>query len=190
MRPSAEGRVDIDWERMVGFIERLQNDEDTGPEHAGGITYKPGSAKAGTDETPDGSVVLRSSGSMTYSGLLSMIYADLDRDDPRVRSAYEWARRHWSVEQNPGVGASGLYFYLRVMARAMDAYGTDRIVRENGGTVRWRRELMSKLVDAQKTGNTPDEGYWVNDESNRFWEGDPVLVTAYSILALQTALGR
>jgi len=32
------------------------------------------------------------------------------------------------------------------------------------------------------------DGSWVN-ENNRWWENDPVLVTAYSLLALEFASG-
>jgi len=41
------------------------------------------------------------------------------------------------------------------------------------------QELAKKLINLQH-----DEGFWVND-SGRFWEKDPVLVTAYSVLALE-----
>lgn len=190
LRPVGEARADIDWDRVVAFVERLQNAPATGREHAGGITYKPGATTAGTGTAPDGSVVLRATGSMTYSGFLSLIYADLPPDDVRIRSAYEWATRHWTVQENPGAGDSGLYFYLRTMSRALAAHGKTRIPLASGEDVDWRAELIEKLVSSQKPGETEDQGYWVNDRSNRFWEGDAVLVTAYSILALQTALEK
>jgi squalene-hopene/tetraprenyl-beta-curcumene cyclase len=46
----------------------------------------------------------------------------------------------------------------------------------------WRAELCERLIALQK----PD-GSWVN-ANDRFAEGDPHLVTAYAILAMQTAL--
>ena len=51
--------------------------------------------------------------------------------------------------------------------------------------VDWRKELVAKLVSIQKV-DTKGRGYWEN-ATGRFWENDPVLVTAYSLLALQTA---
>ena len=46
----------------------------------------------------------------------------------------------------------------------------------------WREEVARKLIALQK----PD-GFWVN-ENNRWWEADPTLVTAYTLLALSAAL--
>ena len=43
-----------------------------------------------------GRVALRSYGSISYAGLLSYIYADLKRNDPRVLAVFEWLRRNRS----------------------------------------------------------------------------------------------
>ena len=43
----------------------------------------------------------------------------------------------------------------------------------------WRYEMMNKIVSLQK-----HEGFWQN-ETNRWWENDPVLVTSYSLLTLE-----
>ena len=51
--------------------------------------------------------MLRSYGSMTYAGLKSMIYAGLSHDDPRVKAAWEWIGRNFTVDENPGMAASG-----------------------------------------------------------------------------------
>jgi squalene-hopene/tetraprenyl-beta-curcumene cyclase len=55
--------------------------------------------------------------------------------------------------------------------------------------VYWRPELVKKLLSLQKIDPKTGHGYWVN-ANGRFWESDPVLVTAYSVIALQVALGR
>jgi len=190
LRPRGEARADLDWKRTVAFLERLQNKSEAGEDNAGGMTYAAGNAKAGSGKGKDGTVVLRSSGSMTYAGLLSMIYADLTRDDHRVKSAFDWATRHWTLDENPGVGASGRFFYYHVMSRALNAFGADVIPVKDRGGVNWRAEYVSKVVAAQRAGDTPDQGFWVNKESNRFWEGDPVLVTSYCILGLESALAQ
>ena len=39
---------------------------------------------AGEIENSNGSIALRSYGSMSYAGLLSFIYAEMDSKDPRV----------------------------------------------------------------------------------------------------------
>ena len=46
----------------------------------------------------------------------------------------------------------------------------------------WREEVVRRIIALQ----SPD-GFWVN-ENNRWWEADPNLVTAYTLLALATAL--
>jgi squalene-hopene/tetraprenyl-beta-curcumene cyclase len=71
----------------------------------------------------DGTVAsrLRAYGSVTYSGFKSYLYAGLTRDDPRVRAAYDWARAHFTLAENPGLGSDGYYYYLIMFARAMAA---------------------------------------------------------------------
>jgi squalene-hopene/tetraprenyl-beta-curcumene cyclase len=195
LRQAGDKRADLDWKAAADFVARVQNLPGTNlpagvkvrPEDEGGFAYKPGSSQAGTETNEQGVVTLRSYGSMTYAGLLSFIYAEVDRNDPRVKSAYEWSRRHFSVDENPGMGAQGLYYYYQTMAKALAAYGEPQIARDQGPSVNWRLELIRKLMALQK--HDPDTGgsYWVNEEK-RWWEVDPVLVTAYALLALEIAL--
>ena len=177
-----------DWSAAIEFLKKCQHlrsvnkarwvsDE---PRDAGSFIYRDGESKA-AEKLPDGTVALRGYASMTYAGLLSMIYAEVGRKDPRVASAYEWLRRNYSLEENPGMGAQGLYYYYHTMAKALAAYGDDVLKLEDGREIRWRRELTGKLLELQK-----GEGHWVN-ENGRWWESDPVLVTAYALLTLQTS---
>jgi hypothetical protein len=48
------------------------------------------------------------------------------------------------------------------------------------------RKLIS-LQQIEKDGR--GDGYWVNS-NNRWMENDPVLVTAYTLIALDVALGQ
>ncbi|MFC1462290.1 cycloartenol synthase, partial [Verrucomicrobiota bacterium] len=124
---------------------------------------------------------------MTYSGMLALIHANISKDDVRVRSAFDWSVKHWSLRENPGMGKQGIYFFYNVLAKALSAYGRDVIPRADGhSSVNWRAALGSRLRDLQKTDPKTSHGYWSN-ESGRFWESDPVLVTSYAILALQTS---
>lgn len=50
------------------------------------------------------------------------------------------------------------------------------------------RAAVRRGLDWLKANQAKD-GSWVNDD-NTFWEGDASLVTSYSVLALQMALGR
>ncbi len=194
LRSTTGERADLDWDAARQFIERVQNRPESNdqawasddPENAGGFAYKPDSSMAGSITNDAGEVRLRSYGSMTYAGLLSFIYAEVDRNDPRVQSAYDWTRRFWSLEENPGMGLQGLFYYYQTLAKALSALDVDLIPRDDGSAINWRADLVQKLVSIQKTD--PDgTGYWVNTEG-RWWESDPVLVTAYSLLALNLAL--
>jgi squalene-hopene/tetraprenyl-beta-curcumene cyclase len=185
-RPRDEARADIDWAEAAAYISKLQNTEDEGGE-AGGFHYNPSDPKAGTATNATGVVTFRSYGSITYAGLLALIYADVSRDDPRVRSAFDWSARHWTLDENPGMGAQGLFFFFNVLTRSLDAYDQDLIPTTAGPMIDWRAALAQRLIGLQKIEPETGGGYWVNDEG-RFWESDPVLATAYALLALEITL--
>lgn len=126
---------------------------------------------------------LRSYGSMTYAGFKSLLYAGLDVEDPRVKAALDWLRRHWTLEENPGLGSQGYFYYLHVMGRALRAFGQDSITDNSGKIHDWRRELADRLLALQE----PD-GSWVNRSSDRWLEGEACLATAYAVLALEEVM--
>jgi len=188
-------KVSVDKKAAAEFASKVQNRKESNdlpgvsdhPDDAGGFAYNPVSSFAGTRELEDGRKALRSFGSMTYAGMLSLIYADVERGDPRVKSAFDWAGRHWTLNENPGMGQQGLYYFYNVMSKALAVYGQEEIEGPNG-PVNWREEFVRKLVSLQRI-DEDGRGYWVNDE-NRFWEGDKVLVTSYALIALQVALNE
>ncbi len=188
LRPGTEAKADLDWQAAAEFIEKMQNKPAAGSEEAGGFFYKPGESKAGTTTNESGVVVFRSYGSMTYAGLLAMVYANVDRDDPRVRSAFDWACKNWNLEENPGMGTEGLFFFYNVLSRSLSAYGAE-VIPVDGTHLNWRKDVASKLLSMQTIDPATGHGYWVNSDG-RFWERDPVLVTAYSVLALEHILGQ
>lgn len=177
-RPAGQKHADIDWPAALAYVARLQNSHG---DDAGGFFYNPTDAKAGTRTTDDGTVILRSYGSITYAGLLSMVYANLKPHDPRVRSAVDYATRHWTLDENPGMGQEGLYFYFNVMSRALTASRLPSLQTQTGDTIHWQQQLAQRLAALQR----PD-GSWSNP-NNRFWENDPSLATAYALIALQLA---
>ena len=189
LRPSSETKANVDWAATLKFVEALQNPASAGEAEAGGFIYKPGESKSGSTTNTEGVIVFRSYGSMTYAGLLAMVYADVDRDDPRVRSAFDWASKNWTLEENPGMGSEGLFFFYNVLSRALSAYGAEVIPTQTGTHANWRKEVALKLISTQTIDPATGHGYWMNKEG-RFWERDPALVTAYSILALQQILGQ
>ncbi|MBR3222420.1 MAG: hypothetical protein IKF72_09355 [Kiritimatiellae bacterium] len=170
LRSDGSARADLDWEKALKFIDGLM--EKDGPD-AGGAAYNERTPQAGTSTNAQGRVHLRAYGSMTYAAVLSMCAAKLDRGDPRVRQSLEYLATNWTVDENPGMGSQGLYYFYDIMARALSAAKVDEV----GGHA-WRKELAAKVVSLQK----PD-GSWSND-NNRFWEADPVLCTSFAMIVL------
>ena len=119
---------------------------------------------------------------MTYAGFKSLIHAGLTAEDPRVRAAFDWIRNNWTFEENPGLGQQGLYYYLHAAARALNANQMDTITTPDGIVHDWRAELIDALLASQS-----ESGSWQND-APRWLEGEPVLATAYALLALEEAL--
>jgi squalene-hopene/tetraprenyl-beta-curcumene cyclase len=177
---------DLNWKAAIHFIQSCQNLRASNPEawvsedaqNKGGFIYAPGRSMAGETNASPGRTALRSYGSMSYAGLLSYVYADLKRDDPRVVAVMDWLRGNFSVEENPALGAQGLYYYYHTMAKALSVYGADSLELRSGKQVNWREALALKLINLQR----PD-GSWAND-NGRWFEKDPALVTAYSLIAL------
>lgn len=183
LRPAGDARVDLDWVAATNFVAKLQNQDQTDPEHYGGFGYETRGERGGTfTDSRDGTVKLRGYGSMTYAGVESMIYAQVSRQDPRVVSAIQWAARHWSVDENPGMGAKGLYYYYNIMSKALVLSRSDTIATGDGKAIAWKDQLLSKLVSAQKK-----DGSWQN-EDNQYWENNPMLVTSYVVLTIENCL--
>ena len=115
---------------------------------------------------------------MTYAGLKSMIYAGLSREDPRVKAAFTYITRHYTLDENPGLGQRGSITTTTPSPRRWQSSGSRRSRTPPGSSHDWRAELIAALAKRQQ----PDGG-WVNP-ADRFMEGDPNLVTAYALLAL------
>lgn len=178
---------DLDWGAAVKFISRCQNLEETNdrewasndPKNKGGFVYSPFVSKAGEAKTPEGRTALRSYGSMSYAGLLSFIYAKVSAEDPRVIAVKEWLGKNYTLAENPGMGAEGLYYYYQTMAKALSAANIKQLKLDTGKEVDWRNELAGKLLATQR-----ENGSWIN-ENGRWMESNPVLVTAFTVLALE-----
>jgi squalene-hopene/tetraprenyl-beta-curcumene cyclase len=126
------GARDLNWEAAIHFIQNCQNlpayntekwaSDD--PKNQGGFIYYPGQSMAGNEtNSATGSVALRSYGSISYAGLLSYIYANLKRDDPRVLAVFEWLRKNYTLDENPGMGPQGLFYYFHTLTKALTIYG-------------------------------------------------------------------
>jgi squalene-hopene/tetraprenyl-beta-curcumene cyclase len=182
---------DLNWAAAIHFLQSCQNlpshnreswaSDD--PANKGGFVYYPGNSKAGeVTNAVTGRVALRSYGSISYAGLLSYVYAQLKSDDPRVQAVYDWLRQNYTLSENPGMGQQGLFYYFHTMTKALTAYGIKDLRLADGRTIDWRKELALRLISLQQK-----DGSWSN-ENNRWWEKDPVLVTAYVTLSLEMIL--
>lgn len=166
-----------------------------------------GQSQIGTIEETldDGTKVsrLRCYGSMTYAGFKGLLYAGLKKDSPEVKLALEWIQKNYTVAENPGAGTDGLYYYYVTFARALSASGLDLIPAApiDPATLpfdpsktadpskppapaaphNWREDLITRLAELQE----PDGSF--KPFKDRWLETDPVLITAYSLIALQHA---
>ena len=178
---------DLNWEAAIHFLQNCQNLPaynkekwaSNDPKNKGGFIYYPGQSMAGAEtNAATGRVALRSYGSISYAGLLSYIYANLKRDDPRVLSVLEWLRKNYSLDENPAMGPQGLFYYFHTMTKALNLYGAGELELLNGQKINWRKDLALKLINLQQR-----DGSWSN-ENGRWWEKDPALVTSYAVLSL------
>jgi len=65
------------------------------------------------------------------------------------------------------------------MAKGLAAANIDQLTLKNGKKADWRKDLARELLTHQR-----EDGSWVNANS-RWWESDPVLVTAFAVLTLE-----
>lgn len=178
---------DLNWKAAQSFISRTQNlpgpnDQkwaSDDPDNKGGFIYFPGDSKAGEQKLANGRTALRSYGTASYAGLLSLIHAQVDRNDPRVKAVVEWLTRNYTLDENPGMGQEGLYYYFHTMAKGLSAAGIDTLTLKDGSKINWRQELAKRLLNLQNA-----DGSWAN-LNGRWMEKDPVLVTSYSVITLE-----
>jgi squalene-hopene/tetraprenyl-beta-curcumene cyclase len=199
LRDTGLSADDPSLKKALVFVSRCQNlksefndQPGAGKVNDGGFVYTPTTgepqassgtptAKPGGKEKARADSGARSYAGMTYAGLKSMIYAGLTQDDPRVKAALEFIRKNYTLEENPGQGQRGLYYYYQTFAKAMALLGKPTIVDGQGVKHDWRAELIAALAKRQDAS-----GAWANRD-DRFMEGDPNIVTSYGLLALAAA---
>jgi squalene-hopene/tetraprenyl-beta-curcumene cyclase len=167
------------YDKAITFLQRTQNNSETNDQawaaNDGGFVYHPGF----TYHVDGGT---KSYGSATYAGVLSYLWANVKKDDPRVQAVQKWIRDNYTVDENPGLGQKTVYYYYMVFAKALQAVGEPVIVDAKGRKHNWREELGRKLISLQHP-----EGYWVNEVP---WEmqDNKVLVTTFTMAAIQSIL--
>lgn len=174
-------------QRALVFVSRCQNLDskfnDTafaGKVNDGGFYYlipKEDTVESGTERTTANGG-LRSYGSMSYSGFKSLVYAGLTKNDPRAKAALEWISKNYSVEENPGQGNAGLFYYYNTFGSGLAAAGSPILETADGANHEWQNDLLVELAKTQKA-----DGSWAN--TNQQWfENDPNLATSFALLAL------
>jgi squalene-hopene/tetraprenyl-beta-curcumene cyclase len=181
LKAAATDPKDPVWQKAMIFVSRSQNRSESNDQkwagNDGGFAYRPG---ANPPEYENGT---SSYGGMTAAGLLSLLFAGTDKNDPRVQAAYKWMTTNFTLEVNPGTSKQhGLYYYYNALAKVMSAYGEDTFVDGKGQTHNWRNELVQKLLSVQAAN-----GSWSNTASGAWMESRPELVTAWSVIALEHA---
>ena len=184
--PEQAKKADLAWDKALQFLTHCQNLAETHQsawlqsapaEDKGGFIYSPTEALK-EDANPQ---ALRSYGSMTYSGLKSLIYAKVSKDDVRVTSALEWIQRFYTLAENPGIGDSGYYYYLHTFGKTLALFGLPTLTDAKGAQHDWRSELIDAIATRQKS-----DGSWANDKSGRWMESLPELTTSYVLMTLAT----
>lgn len=175
-------------QRALQFVSRCQNLDSKHNDTAfaplvndGGFYYEIPLEKVDPSTSPERFTPaggLRSYGSITYAGLKSMVYAGLTADDPRVKAALDWIAQHYTLEQNPGMGDAGLYFYYHTFGAALHAAAKDKITDAAGVEHPWRADLTKALAAAQNL-----DGSWSN-ANQRWLEADKNLATSLALIAL------
>ncbi len=172
------------------FVSRAQNFESeknkqpwAGKINDGSFIYTPaGGGVTKVEDKSDPNVGIPGYGSMTYAGIKSLIYCGANKNDPRIEKAFDWIKKHYTVEENPGMPGVrkewGLYYYYHTMAKTLDVMGIDYVTDSKGVKHDWRKDITQALAKRQHK-----DGSWTN-EPDRWMEGDPNLVTGYALMAL------
>jgi squalene-hopene/tetraprenyl-beta-curcumene cyclase len=101
-----------------------------------------------------------------------------------VKAALDWGAKHYTLKENPGMGAEGHYYYMHTFSKAHSVLGDDIVITPDGKKHNWRVDLIKELLNLQKS-----KGEWFNSKSGRWWESIPELGTAYAMLSMEAALG-
>ena len=190
--PKAAEKLNTMWKNMQTFITQCQNLPATNkndfvsddPRDFGGFFYRPNESKAGDRDDSETKSKLISSASVTYAGLKSMMYSRLDKEDVRVKGALKYLTTNYELDENPGMGLQGLYYYLNVMAKALDAYGTEYLTDNKGVKHQWRKDIIEKVLSLQHK-----DGYWQNS-NGRFYESKHTIAGSQAIVVLKVAMGK
>lgn len=183
LEPYEENAAVLAKKRAVKWLERCRAQG-----NGGGFAFTPETAehqhKAGmTSDKPPRAV---SYGTTTADGLQAMLFAGVEADNEMFRAPLSWLEKRSAVEAVPGfedlspeIGwQRGLRFYY-----AQSLASVIPQLPEPARTQR-RNALAQSLIKSQQM-----DGSWKN-ESARMREDDPLISTAFVILALQRLIDQ
>jgi squalene-hopene/tetraprenyl-beta-curcumene cyclase len=196
------------WRRIGLWLDETQNYALLGetaairkkeaPFRDGGFAFSPRNSKA--ESPPEEVAKLRifpSYGSATADGLRTLILVDGSATHKRALAALQWLARNYGFEGNPGLPLDGptpwgqalFHYYNHSLARALCDARVARIIVKvedapnKGDEIAhyWPAELIRELARRQLK-----DGSWKN-RSPLMGEDDPIIATAFSLLALHAA---
>lgn len=133
---------------------------------------------------PDASI-----GDFTYEDVLPIVYRELSPEQQLALRARNAIRASYTLQRNPDLtrrfgptgfqqGQQGIYYYYLLVTRTLSTFGSPVLELQSGERRDWVRELSARLLSLQL-----EDGRWENG-ADRWWESEPLVVTAYSVLAL------
>jgi squalene-hopene/tetraprenyl-beta-curcumene cyclase len=182
MRATSFDPNDEVWKKALIFVDRMQNRSESNDQpyagNDGGFIYSP------AWNPPEYGGGTKSYGTVTAAGLISLLYAGVDKSDPRVQAAHQWLTTNYTLDTNPNTGSKhGLYYFYNAFSKVMYAYGEPVFTDGSGQKHNWRNELAERLLTLQDA-----DGSWSNKDSALWWENKPELATAWSVIALEYTL--
>lgn len=186
---------DPQMQAALKFLERCQNLSSVNKlpwvTNDGGAVYAPDESKAAGSWDPKAAEAtvkpkLASYGSMTYTLISSYLALELKPDDERVKAALGWVKANYQFDVNPGMAKGkeqqGLFYYYGAMAKTFDLVDATVVELPGGRKADWRADLFAAVkARAQQEGG---KAFWINS-ADRWAEGMPQLVTAYTVAVLK-----
>jgi squalene-hopene/tetraprenyl-beta-curcumene cyclase len=178
------------FQKAATFVSRCQNFKGEQNDRKWADKINDGSfiysAAAGgqtkTQDAPNSDGGFPGYGSMTYAGIKSLIYCGVSKEDPRIKKAFEWIQKNYTLDANPGMPEPrkdwGLYYYYHTMAKCLDTLGLDKVRDAEGKEHDWRADLTAALARRQQA-----DGSW-RSETRHWMEDNPLIVTGYALMAL------
>ena len=95
-----------------------------------------------------------------------------------------------AIQQDRAPDETDMRIRLRIVAQCaaglrLDLFGEEAIVDGAGRSHAWRGELAGRIAAMQR-----QDGSWINENSSKWFEANPVLATSYAMLTLGTALPK